>query len=87
MSVLANLEGTSLIRDAILPKGAFKSPANFEIASLNVGKLANLSISDASRCFPSIDKPLISRFSFSFAKTFLRSLLQHQVLHKKKQAL
>ena len=27
MSVLANLEGTSLIREAILPKGAFKSPS------------------------------------------------------------
>ena len=70
MSVLANLEGTSLIRDAILPKGAFKSPANFEIASSNVGKLANLLISAASKCFPSIDNPLIFRFSFSFAKDF-----------------
>jgi len=34
------------MRDAILPKGAFKSPAIFEIASLNVGNEANLSISE-----------------------------------------
>ena len=54
------------MRDAILPKGAFKSPAIFEIASLNVGNEANLSISEPSRCTPSTDKPFIVRFSFDF---------------------
>ena len=70
MTILANLEGTSFIRDAILPKGAFKSPANFEIASINVGKVANLLISEPLKCFPSIDNPLILRFSFFFANDF-----------------